>query len=72
MKNIVSNFEAVGYGTIEELHKCHELPTPCEVFSKKIFHSEALVKLWLPAAQILPRIFKIQNKILVIGRKPYG
>jgi 2-polyprenyl-6-hydroxyphenyl methylase/3-demethylubiquinone-9 3-methyltransferase len=63
-----SLFETVGLEVIE-LHKFHELSFPYEFYLKKLFRSEALVKLLLPAVKIFFRIFKIQNKMLVIGIK---
>jgi len=65
MKNL---FESVGLEVID-LHKFHELSFPYEFYLKKLFKSEALVQLLLPAVRIFFKIFKIQNKMLVIGRK---
>ena len=61
-------FEAVGLQVID-LHKFHELSFPYEFYLKKLFRSELLVQLLLPAVRIFFRIFKIQNKMLVIGKK---
>ncbi len=65
MKNL---FEAVGLEVID-LHKFHELSFPYEFYLKKLFKSEALVRFLLPAVRIFFKIFKIQNKMLVVGRK---
>jgi len=65
MKNL---FESVGLEVID-LHKFHELSFPYEFYLKKLFRSEALVQLLLPAVGIFFKIFKIQNKMLVVGRK---
>jgi 2-polyprenyl-6-hydroxyphenyl methylase/3-demethylubiquinone-9 3-methyltransferase len=62
-------FEAVGLEVIE-LHKFHELSFPYEFYLKKLLRSETLVKLSLPAVKAFFRLFKIQNKMLVIGRRP--
>jgi len=61
-------FEVVGLEVID-LHKFHELSFPYEFYLKKLFKSQMLVNLLLPAVQIFFKIFKIQNKMLVIGRK---
>jgi len=61
-------FESVGLEVID-LHKFHELSFPYEFYLKKLFKSEVIVKLLLPAVRVFFRIFKIQNKMLVIGRK---
>lgn len=63
-------FESVGLQIID-LHKFHELSFPYEFYLLKLFKSKVLVKLILPLVQIFFRIFKIQNKMLVIGRKIY-
>ena len=61
-------FESVGLAVID-LHKFHELSFPYEFYLKKLFKSEAIVRLLLPAVRIFFKIFKIQNKMLVVGRK---
>lgn len=61
-------FEAVGLQVID-LHKFHELSFPYDFYLSKLFKSQALVHLLLPAVQIFFKIFKIQNKMLVIGKK---
>ena len=61
-------FESVGLEVID-LHKFHELSFPYEFYLKKLFRSEAIVGLLLPVVKIFFKIFKIQNKMLVIGRK---
>lgn len=61
-------FEAAGLEVLE-LHKFHELSFPYEFYLKKLFRSPALVRLLLPAVHIFFKIFKIRNKMLVIGRK---
>lgn len=61
-------FESVGLEVID-LHKFHELSFPYEFYLKKLLRSEMLVNLLLPVVQIFFKIFKIQNKMLVIGRK---
>jgi 2-polyprenyl-6-hydroxyphenyl methylase/3-demethylubiquinone-9 3-methyltransferase len=62
-------FESVGLEVID-LHKLHELAFPYEFYLKKLFRSPILVNLLLPLVQIFFKIVKIQNKMLVIGRKP--
>ncbi|RPJ23505.1 MAG: class I SAM-dependent methyltransferase [Chloroflexi bacterium] len=54
---------------IVELHKFHELSFPYEFYLKKLLRSEALVKYSLPAVRAFFWLFKIRNKMLVIGRK---
>jgi len=52
-----------------ELHTFHELSFPYEFYLKKLLRSEALVKYLLPFVRAFFRLFKIRNKMLVIGRK---
>ena len=61
-------FEAAGLDTLE-LHKFHELSFPYEFYLKKLFKSPALVRVLLPAVHLFFRIFKIRNKMLVVGKK---
>ena len=61
-------FESVGLEVID-LHKFHELSFPYDFYLRKFFKSERVVKILLPAVAIFFKIFKIQNKMLVIGRK---
>ena len=61
-------FESVGLEVID-LHKFHELSFPYEFYLKKLLKSEAVVRLLLPAVRVFFKIFKIQNKMLVVGRK---
>jgi 2-polyprenyl-6-hydroxyphenyl methylase/3-demethylubiquinone-9 3-methyltransferase len=61
-------FESVGLQVID-LHKFHELSFPYEFYLTKLLKSQALVKLLLPFVRLFFRIFKIQNKMLVVGRK---
>lgn len=51
------------------LQKFHELSFPYEFYLRKLLRSEALVKLSLPTVKAFFRLFKIRNKMLVIGRK---
>ncbi len=62
--------EAIGLEVVD-LHKFHELSFPYEFYLKKLFKSEMLVNFLVPFVQIFFKIFKIQNKMLVIGRKRY-
>lgn len=61
-------FETVGLQVID-LHKFHELSFPYEFYLKKLLKSPILVNLLLPFVQVFFKLFKIQNKMLVIGRK---
>ena len=61
-------FEAVGFEVLD-LHKFHELSFPYEFYLRKLFKSKVLVSLLLPVTHLSFKIFKIQNKMLVIGRK---
>jgi len=54
---------------VMELQKFHELSFPYEFYLKKLLRSGALVKLLLPAVRAFFWLFKIRNKMLVIGRK---
>jgi 2-polyprenyl-6-hydroxyphenyl methylase/3-demethylubiquinone-9 3-methyltransferase len=61
-------FESVGLEVID-LHKFHELSFPYDFYLKKLFKSQILVNILLPLVGLFFRLFKIQNKMLVIGRK---
>jgi 2-polyprenyl-6-hydroxyphenyl methylase/3-demethylubiquinone-9 3-methyltransferase len=61
-------FESVGLDVID-LHKFHELSFPYEFYLKKLFKSEFIVRLLLPLVRVFFKIFKIQNKMLAVGRK---
>jgi len=61
-------FESVGLEVVD-LHKFHELSFPYEFYLKKLVKSESLVRLLLPAVRVFFKVFKIQNKMLVVGRK---
>ena len=61
-------FESVGLEVIE-LHKFHELSFPYDFYLRKFFKSESIVKILAPAAKAFFWLFKIRNKMLVIGRK---
>lgn len=63
-----SLFESVGLEVID-LHKFHELSFPYEFYLKKLFKSQTVAKLLLPFVRIFFKVFKIQNKMLVVGRK---
>jgi 2-polyprenyl-6-hydroxyphenyl methylase/3-demethylubiquinone-9 3-methyltransferase len=54
---------------VVELRKFHELSFPYDFYLRKLLRSEALVKLLLPLVKGFFRLFKIRNKMLVIGRK---
>ncbi|MGZ9222681.1 MAG: hypothetical protein ACXW4Q_11280, partial [Anaerolineales bacterium] len=54
---------------IVELQKFHELSFPYEFYLRKLLRSEPLVRLSLPAVRAFFWLFKIRNKMLVIGRK---
>jgi 2-polyprenyl-6-hydroxyphenyl methylase/3-demethylubiquinone-9 3-methyltransferase len=60
-------FEEAGLQVID-LHKFHELSFPYEFYLKKLFKSPMLVRLLLPAVKIFFKLFRIQNKMLVVGR----
>lgn len=61
-------FESVGLEVIE-LHKFHELSFPYEFYLQKLFKSQVLVKLLIPVVNLFFKVFKIRNKMLVIGIK---
>lgn len=52
-----------------ELQKFHELSFPYEFYLRKLLRSETLVKLLLPIVKAFFWLFKLRNKMLVIGRK---
>jgi len=61
-------FMSVGLKVVE-LQMFHELSFPYDFYLKKLLRSELLVKLLLPAVKAFFWLFKIRNKMLVIGRK---
>jgi 2-polyprenyl-3-methyl-5-hydroxy-6-metoxy-1,4-benzoquinol methylase len=61
-------FESTGLEVID-LHKFHELSFPYEFYLKKLLRSRMVVTTLLPAVHVFFKLFKIQNKMLVIGRK---
>jgi 2-polyprenyl-3-methyl-5-hydroxy-6-metoxy-1,4-benzoquinol methylase len=61
-------FESAGLEVIE-LHKFHELSFPYEFYLKKLLGSQIMVQLLLPVVRIFFKLFQIQNKMLVVGRK---
>jgi cyclopropane fatty-acyl-phospholipid synthase-like methyltransferase len=54
---------------IVQLEKFHELSFPYDFYLKKLLRSEVLVKLLLPAVKAFFWLFKIRNKMLMVGRK---
>jgi hypothetical protein len=58
----------VGLEVVDQ-HKFHELSFPYEFYLKKLFKSEFIVRLLLPLVRVFFKVFKIQNKMLVVGRK---
>lgn len=54
---------------VVELRSFHELSFPYDFYLRKLLRSETLVKLSLPAVKAFFWLFKIRNKMLVIGRK---
>jgi 2-polyprenyl-6-hydroxyphenyl methylase/3-demethylubiquinone-9 3-methyltransferase len=54
---------------VVQLQKFHELSFPYDFYLKKLLRSETLVRLSLPAVKAFFWLFKIRNKMLVIGRK---
>jgi len=63
-----SLFESVGL-EIVDLHKFHELSFPYDFYLRKFFKSEVIVKILSPAVRAFFWLFKIRNKMLVIGRR---
>ena len=61
-------FEAAGLQVVK-LRKFHELSFPYEFYLNKLFKSQTLVKVLLPFVRLFFKIFNIQNKMLVVGRK---
>ena len=67
-KEMKDLFEAVGMEVVE-LRKFHELSFPYEFYLKKLVRSQALVRLSLPLVRAFFWLFKIRNKMLVVGKK---
>jgi len=65
MRNL---FQSVGL-EIVELHIFHEVTFPYDFYLRKFFKSEVIVKILSLTARAFFRLFKIRNKMLVIGRK---
>jgi cyclopropane fatty-acyl-phospholipid synthase-like methyltransferase len=61
-------FELAGLEVIE-LQIFHELTFPYDFYLRKFFKSESIIKLLLPAVRAFFWLFKIRNKMLMIGRK---
>ena len=61
-------FTSVGL-KVEDLQTFHELSFPYDFYLRKLLRSKFLVKLSLPFVKAFFRVFKIRNKMLVIGRK---
>ena len=54
---------------IVRLEKFHELSFPYDFYLRKLLRSEVLVRASLPTVRAFFWLFKIRNKMLVIGRK---
>jgi len=67
-REIKELFKAAGFEVIE-LEIFHELTFPYDFYLRKFFKSEVIIKLLLPAVRAFFWLFKIRNKMLVIGRK---
>ncbi|MEX0685786.1 MAG: class I SAM-dependent methyltransferase [Balneolales bacterium] len=61
-------FEASGLEVIE-LNKVHELAFPYRYYLKKLFKSDLVINLLLPLVHIFFTIFKIKNKMVIVGEK---
>ncbi|HKG53033.1 MAG TPA: class I SAM-dependent methyltransferase, partial [Anaerolineales bacterium] len=61
-------FKAAGLEVIE-LEIFHELTFPYDFYLRKFFKSEVIIKVLLPLVMTFFWLFKIRNKMLVIGRK---
>lgn len=61
-------FRSCGLNVIEQ-EKFHELSFPYDFYLRKLLRSEVLVRLSLPLVKAFFRLFKIRNKMLVIGKK---
>jgi 2-polyprenyl-6-hydroxyphenyl methylase/3-demethylubiquinone-9 3-methyltransferase len=61
-------FTSVGLKVVE-LQMFHELSFPYDFYLRKLLRSELLVKLSYPAVRAFFWLFKIRNKMLVIGKK---
>jgi len=67
-KEMKELFSSCGLEVVE-LQKFHELSFPYEFYLRKLLRSETLIKISLPAVKAFFWLFKIRNKMLVIGRK---
>lgn len=61
-------FTSCGLEVIE-LQKFHELSFPYDFYLRRLLRSKTLVKIALPVVKAFFWLFKIRNKMLVIGRK---
>ncbi len=62
-------FESAGLQVVD-LRKFHELSFPYEFYMKRLIKRQRVVNFLLPVVRLFFSIFKIQNKQLVIGKKP--
>jgi 2-polyprenyl-3-methyl-5-hydroxy-6-metoxy-1,4-benzoquinol methylase len=67
-KEMKELFNLAGLEVIE-LEIFHELTFPYDFYLRKFFKSEVIIKLLLPAVRTFFWLFRIRNKMLVIGRK---
>lgn len=67
-KEMKDLFVSVGLQVLE-IQKFHELSFPYGFYLRKLLRSETLVKLLLPVVILFFWLFKIRNKMLVVGRK---
>jgi 2-polyprenyl-3-methyl-5-hydroxy-6-metoxy-1,4-benzoquinol methylase len=67
-REIKELFKAARFEVIE-LEIFHELTFPYDFYLRKFFKSEVIIKLLLPTVRAFFWLFKIRNKMLVIGRK---
>jgi len=51
------------------LQQFHEISFPYDFYLKKIFHNKLLLKLSVLLSTLFFRLFKIRNKMIVVGRK---
>jgi len=67
-KDVKQIFDASGL-VLTSIDVFHELSFPHEFYLKKILKSESLAKKVAPLTRLFFKVFKIQNKMLVVGTK---
>ncbi len=55
-----------------DIRKLHELSMPQEAYLRRLLRSEMLARWLSPAAKALLGVFRVRNKMLILGAKQPG